>query len=102
MASGFTRRRFLTALGAATYLALSSTLGCAPLERASKPRPLRTPKASPLRFSKVRPLPNASSVPVEGAWAFRSRPDLSPPAFEIATRARDTAPGHIFVAPEAG
>src|SRR5215218_5708508 len=101
MASRFTRRRFLTALGAAC-LALANTAGCAPLELTRKLRPLRTPKASPLRFSKVRPLPNASSVPVEGAWAFRSRPDLSPPAFEIATRARDTAPGHIFVAPEAG
>ena len=88
MASGFTRRRFLKALGAATYLALSSTVGCAPLERLSK-----------LRF---QPLPNASSSPVEGAWAFRSRPDLSPPAVEVATRAHDTAPGHIFVAPEEG
>src|SRR5215203_3116056 len=103
MASGFTRRRFLTALGAATYLALSSTLGCAPLERASKSRPpLRTPKASPLRFPKVQPLPNASSAPVEGAWAFRSRPDLSPPAVEVTIPAQGTAPGYIFVAPEAG
>jgi hypothetical protein len=39
---------------------------------------------------------------VEGAWTFRSRPDLSPPAVEVATRAHDTAPGHVFVAPEEG
>jgi hypothetical protein len=42
MASRFTRRRFLTALGAATYLALSSPVGCASLERTRKPRSLRT------------------------------------------------------------
>src|SRR5215213_7992750 len=101
MASGFTRRRFLTALGAAC-LALASTVGCAPLELTRKLRPLRTPKASPLRLPKVQPLTNASSTPVGGVWAFRSRPDLSPPAVEVATRAHDTAPGHIFVAPEAG
>ena len=36
-------------------------------------------------------------------WAFRSRPDLSPPAVEVATEAREeTAPGYIFVAPEKG
>jgi hypothetical protein len=39
---------------------------------------------------------------VGGAWAFRSRPDLSPPAVEVATRAHDAAPGYIFVAPEEG
>jgi hypothetical protein len=63
---------------------------------------LRTPKASPERLPEVRPLQDASSAPVGGAWAFRSRPDLSPPAVEVATRAHDTAPGYIFVAPEEG
>src|SRR5918997_108647 len=102
MASRFTRRRFLTALGAA-YLALSSTVGCAPLERTRKLRPLRTPKASPVRFPKVQPLQDASAAPVGGAWSFRSRPDLGPPAVEVAIRRHeDTAPGHIFVAPEEG
>src|SRR5215212_9925351 len=99
MASRFTRRRFLTALGAA-YLALSSTVGCAPLERTRKLRSLRTPKPRPVRFPKVQPLQDASSAPVGGAWAFRSRPDLSPPAVEVATRAHDTAPGYVFVAPK--
>src|SRR5919112_409838 len=94
MASGFTRRHFLQALSAATYLALSGTVGCAPFDRA--------PKASPSRAPKVRPLPNATLAPVWGVWVYRSRPDLSPPAAEVATRARDAAPGHIFVAPEEG
>ena len=41
--------------------------------------------------------------PQDGAWAFRSRPDLSPPAVEVSTQAHDgTAPGYIFVAPERG
>jgi hypothetical protein len=102
MASGFTRRRFLTALGAATCLALTNAVGCAPLERARKPGSLRTPKASPLRLPKVLPLPNASSAPVGGAWAFRTRPDLSPPAVEVIREAHDTAPGHVFIAPEEG
>src|SRR5215212_10033923 len=101
MASRFTRRRFLTALGAAC-LALANTAGCAPLELTRKLRPLRTPKASPVRFPKVQPLQDASSAPVGGVWAFRSRPDLGPPAVEVATPAQDTAPGHIFVAPEEG
>src|SRR5829696_2819271 len=101
MASRFTRRRFLTVLGAA-YLALSSTVGCAPLERTRKLRPFRTPKASPVRFPKVQPLQDASAAPVGGASAFRSRPDLSPPVVEVATRAHDAAPGYIFVAPEEG
>jgi outer membrane protein assembly factor BamB len=94
MASGLTRRRFLKGLGVGAYLALTHPLGCAPLDRASK--------ASPSRVPKVRPLPNASFAPAWGVWAFRSRPDLSPPAVEVATRAYGTAPGHIFVAPEEG
>ena len=103
MASRFTRRRFFTTLGAAAYLALSSPVGCAPVERTQKPGPLRTPKASPLRLPKVRPLQDASSAPVWGAWIFRSRPDLNPPAVEVTTHAHeDTAPGYIFVAPEEG
>jgi hypothetical protein len=41
-------------------------------------------------------------APLRDAWAFRSRPDLSPPAVEVTTRAHSTAPGYIFVAPETG
>src|SRR5918997_4152071 len=97
----FTRRRFLTGLGAA-YLALTNPAGCAPLERSSKLRSLQTPETGDLRLPKVQPLPSVPSAPVGGAWAFRSRPDLSPPAVEVTSRARDTAPGCIFVAPEEG
>jgi outer membrane protein assembly factor BamB len=96
MGSRFTRRRFLTAAGAGVaYLALTGTTGCEPPERSSKIRALRTPK--------VTPLPGAPLPPQDGVWAFRSRPDLNPPAVEVATEARDDiAPGYIFVAPEKG
>jgi Arylsulfotransferase (ASST) len=96
MGSRITRRRFLTGAGAgAAYLALTGTTGCEPPERSSKIRALRTPK--------VTPLPGAPLQPQEGVWAFRSRPDLNPPAVEVATEARDDiAPGYIFVAPEKG
>src|ERR671921_304031 len=95
MDSRFTRRRFLAAAGAgAAYLALTGTVGSETPERSSKVISSRTPK--------VRPLP-AARVPSDGMWAFRSRPDLNPPAVEVATQARDdTAPGYIFLAPEKG
>src|SRR5919112_573603 len=95
MDSRFTRRRFLAAAGAgAAYLALTGTVGSETPERSSGGRSSRAPK--------VRPLP-AARVPSDGMWAFRSRPDLNPPAVEVATQARDdTAPGYIFLAPEKG
>jgi hypothetical protein len=99
MVDKFTRRRFLTGLGAA-YLALTNPAGCAPLERSSKLRPLQTREAGDPRLPRVQPLPGVPSAPVGGAWAFRSRPDLSPPAVEVASRAHDAAPGYVFVAPE--
>src|SRR5215212_6541234 len=95
MDSRFTRRRFLTAASAAAvYLALTATVGCQPPEHSSKVRSSRTPK--------VKPLPDAP-FPPDGVWAFRSRPDLDPPAVEVDTQARDgIAPGYIFLAPEKG
>jgi hypothetical protein len=75
MGSKFTRRRFLTALGAgATYLALTNTVGCA--------------------------LPRITPAPPKGVWTFRSRPDLSPAAVEVTTTQvhDDTASGYIFAA----
>src|SRR5918997_1202320 len=95
MDSRFTRRRFLAAAAAgAAYLALTGTVGSETPERSSKVISSRAPK--------VRPLP-AARVPSDGMWAFRSRPDLNPPAVEVATQARDdTAPGYIFLAPEKG
>jgi Arylsulfotransferase (ASST) len=87
MDTKFTRRRFLTAVSVgATYLALTNTVGC----------------ELPKRTSKVVTLPNVSSAPASGVWAFRSRPDLSPPAVELTVRPHNTAPGYIFVAPEEG
>src|SRR5215213_7076879 len=35
-------------------------------------------------------------------WSFRSRPDLDPAAAELTTRARDTAPGYVFLAIKEG
>ena len=96
MGSRFTRRRFLTAAGAgAAYLALSGTVGSETPQRSSKLRASRT--------SGVKPLPGAPAPPEEGVWSFRSRPDLNPPAVEVATEAsQGVAPGYIFLAPEKG
>ena len=82
MGAGFTRQRFLKALGVgAAYLALAGAGGCAP---------------------RVWSLPGVSPNTRKGVWAFRSRPDLGPAAAELTTRARDTAPGYIFLAIKEG
>jgi hypothetical protein len=87
MGSKFTRRRFLEGVGAGvTYLALANTVGCESSEH--------TPKVSPLT--------GVSPSPADSVWTFRSRPDLSPPAVEVTKKARDTASGYVFVAPEEG
>src|SRR5918995_1335609 len=95
MGSRFTRRRFLTAASAgAAYLTLAGTVGSETPERSSKVRSSRTPR--------IKPLPGVP-LPPDGVWAFRSRPDLTPPAVEADTKARDgIAPGYIFLAPEKG
>ena len=83
MGNKFTRRTFLTALSAgATYLALPNTVGCERLER------------TPQRRAKVASTPeDGSSAPSKDVWAFRSRPDLSPPVVEV------TTPAHEQIAP---
>ena len=87
MGDKLTRRRFLTAASAgAAYLALTGTVGCELLER--------TPK--------VRALSKDPSARSETLLTFRSRPDLRPPAIDVAPRAHDTAPGYIFVGPKRG
>src|ERR687896_378194 len=95
MGSRFARRRFLTAASAgAAYLTLAGTVGSETPERSSKVRSSRTPR--------IKPLPGVP-LPPDGVWAFRSRPDLNPPAVEVDTKARDgIAPGYIFLAPEKG
>src|SRR5215218_5862144 len=100
MRERFTRRRFLSAAGAGiTCLALTNAVGCDLRER---PPQAKTPKGGAPSSPKVSPLPNASRAPQEDVWAFRSRPDLSPPTVEVTTQAHDTAPGYIFIAPEEG
>jgi Arylsulfotransferase (ASST) len=101
MGSKFTRRRFLTAVGAsATYLALANTVGCELAKRSPKTRPKTTSQpAQPEGALTYASAPSSK----RGVWAFRSRPDLSPPAVEMAKEARDDiAPGYIFVAPKKG
>ncbi|QIN83720.1 ArsR family transcriptional regulator [Rubrobacter tropicus] len=47
------------------------------------------------------PQATASSVPRPGgAWTFRSRPDLHPPAVEVLKSGRGISPGYIFLAPK--
>ena len=99
--SRFTRRRFLKGLGAA-FLTLASTAGCEPLWGATRLVPVRTPRVAPLGAPKVWPLSGDSPTPPKSVWAFRSRPDLSPPAIELIKKAHHTAPGYIFLAPEKG
>jgi hypothetical protein len=77
----FTRQEFLGAVGAgAACLALLNLQGCQEEQQSHS-----SPPAQP---GDVR--------------SFRSRPDLSPPAVQITTRAHDTAPGYIFVAAKKG
>ena len=82
---------------------MTHTVGCDLLERTSKLKSLHKPKVSLLRTPKVWLLPNVSTVPPKGVWAFRSRPDLSPAAVQVTTQAHDdTAPGYVFVAVKEG
>ncbi|MDQ4062886.1 MAG: arylsulfotransferase family protein, partial [Actinomycetota bacterium] len=82
MSARTTRRSLLKIVCAgAAWIALSSALGCEPARRTRA------------RAAPERP---------QGAWTFRSRPDLSPPVIEVTTPARDTAPGYVFVAPKNG
>ena len=75
-----TRRRFLGAVTAGTaWIALTGTLGCEP---ASRTRAI------------------ASTARGEQTWAFRSRPEFSPPSVEVTTQAHNTAPGYVFVSPK--
>jgi hypothetical protein len=103
MGAGFTRRRFLKALGAGVaYLALLDAGGCELLERTSKIMSLRIPRHSRLRPPRVWLLPSVTPKPPKGVWDFRSRPDLAPAATEVTTAAHDTAPGYVFLAIKEG
>jgi hypothetical protein len=77
--AGMTRGRFLA--GAALVGLAGGILGCGPSGRV---RPLEPPQ------------------PGGGVWAFRSRPDLSPPTVTVGRQSEGTAPGYVFVAPKNG
>jgi outer membrane protein assembly factor BamB len=101
MREKFTRRRFLSVVGAgATYLALTNAMGCGRSEREA-PR-AETPKGGAPSTPKVSHLPSVSPASREGAEDFRSRPDLTPPAVEVTAQAHDTASGYVFVATKRG
>ena len=100
MGTRFTRRRFLTGVGAgAAYLVLTNTWGCEPGERSSKAKPTATSRSAQPEGTVTY---EAQSASQRGAWTFRSRPDLSPPTLEVAKEAHDTASGYVFIAPEQG
>jgi hypothetical protein len=81
---GWTRKDFLKAAGTgAALITLSGTLGCESEERTRASASPKTPRG-----------------PLRSVRAFRSRPDLRPPAVRVSTPARDAAPGYVFVAPK--
>jgi hypothetical protein len=80
LSAKITRRSLLRAVAACgAWIALTGTLGC---EQSPRARAIASPKRG------------------ENPWAFRSRPDLRPPAVEVRTQAHDTAPGNVFIAPK--
>jgi Arylsulfotransferase (ASST) len=76
-----------------------NTWGC---ERAGRNAKIKRTTTTPAGQPGSASLASRRSTQPRGAWAFRSRPDLSPPVLEVTTRAHDTAPGYIFVAPKEG
>jgi hypothetical protein len=82
MGAKFTRRRFLTAVGAgAMCLTLTNTMGFEPRERTPKVTALHTPGAGPLHTPKVYPLPGVSSAPSKGVWpSTRALTSVHPPS----------------------
>ncbi len=100
LSAKYTRRTFIKAAGAgAAWIALSNALGCEPAGRTRKTT--RTATTSAGQQGPARVAIRRSAQP-QGVWDFRSRPDLKPPILEVTTRAHDTAPGYIFVAPKEG
>jgi len=98
MRNKFTRRRFLTAVSAgAAWIALTNTPGCKLAKPASRATPSRTTSLAQPEPVLVEGSPLA---PQRDAWSFRTRPDLSPRAVDVAKQSHDTAPGYVFVAPK--
>jgi outer membrane protein assembly factor BamB len=98
MRNKFTRRRFLTAVSAgAAWMALTNAPGCKPAEPATKATPSTT--TSPAQPEPVL-VEGSPLAPQQDAWTFRTRPDLSPRAVDVAKQSHDTAPRYVFVAPK--
>jgi outer membrane protein assembly factor BamB len=98
MRNKFTRRRFLTAVSAgAAWIALTNAPGCKPAKPATKATPSTT--TSPAQPEPVL-VEGSPPAPQQNAWTFRTRPDLSPRAVDVAKQSHDTAPGYVFVAPK--
>jgi hypothetical protein len=80
LSTKITRRRFLGAVAAGgAWITLTGTLGCE-----------QSPRAKAI----------ASPAREEQPWAFRSRPEFSPPTVEVRTQAHGTSPGYVFVTPK--
>ena|SRR5829696_2505380 len=87
----FTRQTFLNVVGAgAACIALLNIPGCKE-DRQKEGRQKGDRQSHD----------SALALPTD-VGAFRSRPDLSPPAVEITVQAHETAPGYIFVATKRG
>jgi hypothetical protein len=100
MGAEFTRREFLTAMSAgAAWIASTNVPGCKPVERASRTTPSTTTSSSPPEHVLAY---DSAPLSAQGAWTFRSHPDLTPPAVDVTRQAHDTVPGYIFVAPKRG
>jgi len=101
MGHKFTRRKFIRAAGAgAAWIALTNLPGCnRPSAKETRPSRATSEEAQSEHVLAYEDSPPAAA---QGAWTFRSRPDLTPPAVDMARQAHDTAAGYIFVAPEKG
>jgi hypothetical protein len=98
MGNEFTRRRFLTAVSAgAAWIALTNTPGCKPAKSSKRATPSKT--TSPAQPEPVL-VEGSPPAPQRDAWSFRTRPDLSPRAIDVAKQSHDTAPGYVFGAPK--
>src|SRR5918995_48091 len=99
MDNKLTRSRFLKVASAGTaWIALTNALGCKPAERTKRAMPSTGTSPVQLERMVVQDLPPAA--PRQGAWTFRTRPDLSPRAVDVAKQSLETAPGYVFVAPK--
>jgi Arylsulfotransferase (ASST) len=98
MGNKFTRRRFLTAASAgAAWIALMNAPGCKQAEPSARAMPSRTTSLAQPEPVLVKGSPLS---PQQNAWTFRTRPDLNPPAVDVARQAHDAPPSYIFAAPK--